>query len=128
MAAGACGFPDAIAKSARAAYASWAKTREAQINCDQPEESENKITPLCQASQCVDPYAIPQTRWTACKADDDCEVDLECDVPTAVNKTTRSDPGYLRWRWWRVVDAWDKCSDPEMARRKGRCTQGRCVP
>jgi hypothetical protein len=128
IARGACGFPDAIAKSAKGAYASWAKTREDQINCDQPEDGD-KITAACVAATCVDPHATKQAQWAACKVDDDCVVDLECEpsAALAVNKKTRTDPGYLRWRWWQVVDAWDRCSDPDVpSKRQAKCISGSC--
>lgn len=127
VASGPCGWPDVIAASAKKAYGRWAKQRAEQINCDRPDDSA-PVSASCEAQQCVDRAAMPQERWSACRADADCAVDLSCDAPVAINKRTLDDAGYQRWRWWKVVDAWDRCGAAETVAGEARCEQGVCVP
>jgi hypothetical protein len=121
---GPCGAQDVAAKSAKKAYASWAHTREEQINCDQPDEARPVVA--CEAGQCLDTAATPKSAWSACNTDADCVIDLACDTPAAINKRTRLDAGYQRWHWFRTVDAWDRCAEVEEP-KAGRCVAGTCA-
>lgn len=129
VASGPCGWTDAIAKRARPAYESWAKTRTEQINCDKPDEDE-KVRTSCEAGVCRDPDAQPRPAWFACKADRDCEATLVCDEPIAVTNETLSSQGFARWSWFRTVDAWDRCplstGKPAPKELRARCAAGRC--
>jgi hypothetical protein len=121
---GPCGAADVVAKSAKKDYASWARTREAQINCDQPDETHPNVA--CEAALCIDSAAVLNPRWSTCNTDADCQIDLSCDAPVAINKRTRLDPGYQRWHWFRTVDSWDRCAEVEEP-KPGSCVAGSCV-
>jgi len=124
VASGPCGATDVVAKSAKKAYASWTATRQEQINCDQFDEARPVLA--CEEGKCIDTNARPASCWSACAADADCVIDLVCDGSTPINKRMLADEGYQRWRWFRVVDAWDRCNE-EQSPPIGKCVGGRCA-